>query len=89
MPLSLLSVDFDKLVKELLSDTKKDLTREMLIMAACKSAIKGNTALNDEAIKLFMSELFKKELPSSCPHGRPSYVKITKTELEKMFKRIV
>jgi len=89
VPLSLIELDFDRLIKELLSDTRRDITREKLIMTACKSAIKGNTTLSKDAIKLIFSGLFDKELPSSCPHGRPAYVKLTKIELEKMFKRRV
>lgn len=89
VPLTLLDLDFERLVIELLSDAKTDLTREKLIMTACKSAIKGNTALNEESIRLLFSNLFDKELPASCPHGRPAYIKLTKSELERMFKRII
>ncbi|NCA68223.1 MAG: hypothetical protein EOM87_09205, partial [Clostridia bacterium] len=93
VPAELVDMDFEKLVRTILDDSKDsysvDLIREKLIFAACRSAIKGNTVLTDEAIKMLFSSLFDKELPSQCPHGRPAYVKLGKSELEKMFKRIV
>ena len=56
---------------------------------ACKAAIKANKVLSDEE----MVELCKKALAmegiSTCPHGRPISVKMTKYQIEKMFKRIV
>lgn len=90
LPATIQNMNFELLVKNILSDSKAtNFTREKLILTACKSAIKGNTALNEEGIKLLFNSLFNKQIPSSCPHGRPTYIKITKTELEKMFKRIV
>ncbi len=61
---------------------------DKLIMRSCKSAIKGGDVLAmsecDELIKL----LANCENPYSCPHGRPTFVKLGKTEIEKLFKRI-
>ena len=55
---------------------------------ACKAAIKANKKLSDreidELVRLFVAE----GGVNTCPHGRPIMVKITKYELEKMFKRI-
>jgi len=55
---------------------------------ACKAAVKANDRIHkSEALKL-IEELLTLENPFNCPHGRPTIVKLTKTEIEKMFKRI-
>lgn len=56
---------------------------------ACKAAIKGNQKVGIDDCKLLLDYLFTLENPYQCPHGRPTMIKITKTDLEKMFKRIV
>lgn len=56
---------------------------------ACKAAIKGNQKVGIDDCKLLLDYLFTLENPFQCPHGRPTMIKITKTDLEKMFKRIV
>lgn len=56
---------------------------------ACKSAVKANDELKDLEIKALISDLETIEDPFNCPHGRPTIIKITFTELEKRFKRIV
>lgn len=56
---------------------------------ACKSAVKANDELKDLEIKSLISDLETIEDPFNCPHGRPTIIKITFTELEKRFKRIV
>jgi len=56
---------------------------------ACKEAVKANKKLDEIEIKKILEELNKIENPYTCPHGRPTIIKITKHEFEKMFKRIV
>lgn len=64
-------------------DTKYDNIAEI----ACKSAIKANDKISyQEALEL-VKELELCENPYTCPHGRPIMVKITKYDIEKMFKR--
>ena len=80
-------------VLEILSEHGKEVTealiRERLMQNACKHAIKGGEAIDREEIAALLDSLMKGELPLTCPHGRPVIVRITKTELEKMFRRIV
>lgn len=56
---------------------------------ACKASIKANAALTREEIDTMMMKLGKCENPYTCPHGRPTIVKFTTLELEKLFKRVV
>ncbi len=59
-----------------------------LITMACKAAIKANDSLKVEEISQLIHDLRHSQHPYTCPHGRPIIVKLTKYELEKMFKRV-
>jgi len=56
---------------------------------SCKAAVKGNQKLPPEQMQELLKELMTLENPYHCPHGRPTMIRMTKTELEKRFKRIV
>lgn len=60
---------------------------EKIILRACKSAVKAHDAMKLEEIERLIEELFQSELPYTCPHGRPTLIKFTGTDLAKMFKR--
>ena len=67
----------------------KDQKRiDQIIMRSCKQAVKANDALEPEEIKSLLAQLYTMENPFSCPHGRPTFIKFTKYEIEKMFKRV-
>ena len=68
---------------------QKALLKERLMQTACKHAIKGGEPVTREEIQELLQEFLSGTLPLTCPHGRPVVVQITKTELEKMFRRIV
>lgn len=59
-----------------------------LIMMSCKAAIKANDKLSHEEMVQLLKDLAKCINPYSCPHGRPTAIKLTKYELERMFKRV-
>ncbi|HOJ10817.1 MAG TPA: DNA mismatch repair endonuclease MutL [Clostridiales bacterium] len=63
------------------------LEEEALYLIACKAAIKANMHLDDLEKFELIKELMMLDNPYTCPHGRPTILKITKDELEKMFKR--
>lgn len=66
----------------------EELLKEKLATSACKAAVKGGMDLTEEEIeRLFFLMAGRTDL--KCPHGRPVVVKMTKTEFEKKFKRIV
>lgn len=54
---------------------------------ACKKSLKGNTRITLDMASLILEDLVKCDNPYNCPHGRPTIVKFTIYELEKMFKR--
>ncbi len=58
-----------------------------IAMKACKSAVKANDRLSKEEIKELLKDMKNCINPFSCPHGRPTFVKITKSDMEKNFKR--
>lgn len=62
---------------------------EVIYTIACKAAVKAKDALGEAEIRNLLKELTFLENPYTCPHGRPTLVKLTKIELEKMFKRVV
>ena len=60
---------------------------DKLITKSCKSAIKAHDYINDAEIKALMEQLAKCRNPFSCPHGRPTFIRFSIYELERMFKR--
>ncbi len=64
------------------------LIRDKIASAACKAAVKGGMDLTREEIDRLII-LMDGNMGLRCPHGRPIVVKMTKTQIEKMFKRIV
>ncbi len=61
---------------------------QLAINLACKMSVKANTNIGPLEQETLIKRLFKCEFPYTCPHGRPTIIKYTKYELEKMFKRV-
>ena len=66
-----------------------DLFTARLATMACKSAVKGNHQMSALEADKLIDELLTLDNPYNCPHGRPTVIAMTKTEIEKKFKRIV
>ncbi|MGL5417039.1 MAG: DNA mismatch repair endonuclease MutL [Clostridium sp.] len=76
-------------LKNLGSGKREEVKYNKIASMACKSAVKGNDTLSEmEMIKL-IEELRFIEDPFHCPHGRPTIIKFTDTDLDKKFKRII
>jgi DNA mismatch repair protein MutL len=58
----------------------------MLHTMACKAAIKGGQRSDPAELKALIGQVESGEI-QFCPHGRPVKIKLTKYEIEKMFKR--
>lgn len=61
---------------------------DKLITRSCKSAIKAHDKLSQEAMESLINELKYCRNPFSCPHGRPTFIKFSNYDIEKMFKRV-
>ncbi len=61
---------------------------ELAIMMSCKRSIKANHALDDYFARNLLVQLSQCKNPYNCPHGRPVLVNFTKSDMEKMFRRI-
>lgn len=68
-------------------ENKKNKKDKLLYMLACKSAVKANSALSDQEIAALIESMNGLENPYTCPHGRPTIIRMTKYEIEKRFGR--
>jgi DNA mismatch repair protein MutL len=59
----------------------------LLQIMACRGAVQASQTMNQEEATALLADLQTCALPSHCPHGRPTLLKITLSDLEKMFGR--
>ena len=72
---------------EMHAPTAAEIRHACLAMTACKAAIKRGDELNLRQMQLLLEELSQTARPYTCPHGRPTILRFTGSELAKMFKR--
>ena len=96
VPSLLLGMTEEEIFLEMLDHLGADGTKDAfelftarLATMACKAAVKGNHAMSPQEADKLIDELLTLENPYNCPHGRPTIISMTKTEIEKKFKRIV
>lgn len=70
------------------TDLSNRVVIDKLITMSCKAAVKAHDVLKPEEITTLIRTLAKCRNPFSCPHGRPTFIKLTEYEIEKMFKRV-
>ncbi len=88
VPVSLCDEDIKNVILDMINNSSTDYMEENIHTIACKAAIKANKKLSDREIDNLVKMFVAEGGVNTCPHGRPIIVKITKYELEKMFKRI-
>ena len=66
---------------------KQEKEEKFIATIACKSAVKANMVLTKEEVDSLMQELLKLPNPFTCPHGRPTVIKMSKYEIERKFAR--
>lgn len=62
--------------------------RDAILQMACKKAVKGGDKLTMEEIRPLLADMVATGAAPTCPHGRPLVVVLTRSELEKRFRRI-
>jgi DNA mismatch repair protein MutL len=65
------------------------LGEEMIAKTVCRHAVKANDPLRYPEVEKLIRDLLDCDLPYCCPHGRPTMIQISLTELEKKFGRKV
>ncbi len=96
VPTDLYGMTGEGMFKELLDSLEKEnvgqdleIFTDRLATMACKAAVKGNHALSRQEVEQLIDELLTLENPYHCPHGRPTIISMSKTEIERKFKRII
>lgn len=96
VPMLLSGLNFEDFFANFLRDVQggvklgsSDLIKDKLMQHSCKSAVKGGNDLSKSEIESLFEQMNDEKIPLFCPHGRPIAVRVTKTEIEKWFKRIV
>ena len=88
-------VQADRLLRQFIEEvlqknstpTIEKLLEEWIYLLACKESIKAQDTLSLLEMEQLIALLGKSHYPYTCPHGRPTMVKMTRQELEKRFYR--
>jgi DNA mismatch repair protein MutL len=79
--------DWSAMLRETLDTQASDWSENLLNRLACHSAIRSGQVLSDEEMREMVRQLEQTDLPNSCPHGRPTMIRLTIAQLEKEFGR--
>ena len=66
---------------------KQEKEEKFIATVACKAAVKANMALDTKEVESLMDKLLALPNPFTCPHGRPTVIKMTKYDIERKFAR--
>lgn len=95
LPFEVCDMDIKNFIDDLIADMNffkneslPELIKDKIATKACRAAIKAGDKLDEKDIEILL-DLMKGNLALKCPHGRPVAIKITRTEIDKWFKRIV
>ena len=80
---------FDEIINNDVKFDRLKFNNRLIATIACKMSVRANTRLSMEAMEEIVNELVKCKNPYNCAHGRPSIVKFSTYELERMFKRVM
>jgi DNA mismatch repair protein MutL len=68
--------------------TRRDLIDSLLLMMACKAAIKAGQRLTPEEIDSLLAQRSLVDDHHHCPHGRPTALTLSRAELDRQFGRL-
>ena len=66
---------------------KQEKEEKFIATVACKAAVKANMALTSQEVESLMDKLLKLPNPFTCPHGRPTVIKMSRYDIERKFAR--
>ncbi len=66
---------------------KQEKEEKFIATVACKAAVKANMALTGEEVESLIDKMLELPNPFSCPHGRPTAIKMSKYDIERKFAR--
>lgn len=66
---------------------KQEKEEKFIATVACKASVKANMALDKKEVEVLMDKLLELPNPFTCPHGRPTVIKMTKYDIERKFAR--
>ncbi|MFT4312139.1 MAG: DNA mismatch repair endonuclease MutL [Candidatus Woesearchaeota archaeon] len=85
--------------KEFLLDIIQDMSKSkdvfekkiisLIASKACKASARSGDDISDEMAKKIMRFMLCSKMKYACPHGRPTMISLSRTDLDKLFKRIV
>jgi DNA mismatch repair protein MutL len=96
VPSLLVGADYRKLVLDVLDEVniigksrKMDEFRDKILsVMACHPAIKVHRHLDQKEMQILINDLFRCRMPHTCPHGRPTIIRLPLNDIMKMFKRM-
>ena len=94
VPLILQDINLKEFIDDSLKNLNKisktnEVVKDFIATKACKAAVKGGQQLSNTEIDYLLNKIYQEKTTLLCPHGRPVCVKMTKDQIEKMFKRKV
>jgi len=94
VPTICLELDTKELFKEILDQVNtiaitaiQEKEEKLISVIACKAAVKANTRLSEAEVKDLMNRMLKLQNPFTCPHGRPTAIRMSQNDIEKKFGR--
>jgi len=66
---------------------KQEIEERFIATVACKAAVKAGMVLSKEEVENLIVNMLKLPNPFTCPHGRPTAIKMSKNDIEKKFER--
>jgi DNA mismatch repair protein MutL len=97
LPAMVKSRDVAEFIRTVVTDLQQEggetrkgrrLSEEVVAKTVCRHAVKANDALRPAEWDMLVHDLLACDLPYTCPHGRPTMIQLSLTELEKKFGRV-
>ncbi|MGV3278924.1 DNA mismatch repair endonuclease MutL [Rickettsiales bacterium LUAb2] len=89
------NVNFKQLINDILVDLKEvgspesflEKLNDVIAKIACHSSIRSGDNMSGQQMNALLREIEKTENSTQCPHGRPTYIELSLSDIERLFKR--